>query len=119
MRALVYSASRKGSPAYGDVGDRRWECEWYELTTAAKARAAADPDYEFDHDTDFACRVTVHGSKGLAVAAARKVAPSAAYGYAVVQEHVLDWMVEEDRVAEWEPVGPQFEVDHNGEVAEV
>lgn len=119
MQVLVYSASRKGAPAYGHIGDRRWECEWYELTAAGQKRHDADPDYEHDHDRDEVCCVSVHKTKDDAVAAAQKAAPESVYGCAIVQEHVLDWMVEEDRVGEWEPTGPQFEVDSFGAVAQL
>lgn len=118
-KALVYSASRKGAPAFGNIGDRRWECEWFELTKAARKRFDADPDYEHDHDTDEVCRVTVHRTKAEAIAAAKSVASNSVYGCAIVQEHVLEWFVEEDRVGEWEPCGPKFEVDGLGEVAEI
>jgi hypothetical protein len=116
-QVFVYSASRKGAPVFGRLGNRRWECEWYALTAAGQKRHDADPEYEHDHDRDEECCVSVHRTKDEAIAAARTVAPESVYGCALVQEHVLDWMVEEDRVAEWEPCGPQFEVDANGEVA--
>lgn len=120
MRVLVYSASRKGAPVFGKIGDRRWECEWYELTAAAKRRYEASPDYEHDHDRDEVCYMTAHKTKDEAVAEGRAKAPNSVYGCAIVQEHALDWMVEEDRVAEWEPIGPQFEVDAlGGEVRQV
>lgn len=119
MRALVYSESRKGAPVFGRLGDRRWECEWYELTDGARKRHDADPNYEHDHDRDEVTVVTVHATKDAAIESGRKHAPGSVYGCAMVQEHVLDWMCEEDRVAEWEPVGPQFEVDGLGDVGQV
>lgn len=117
-RVLVYSESRKGAPVFATLGARRWECEWFELTPGAKRRYA-EPDYEHDHDRDEVCRVSVHATKDAAVDAARRVVKDSVYGCAIVQEHVLDWFVEEDRVADWEPVGPQFEVDSNGTVAQI
>lgn len=119
MRTLVYSESRKGAPVFGNIGNRRWECEWFELTPAAQKRYDADPNYEHDHDRDDVCRVSVHRTKAAAIAAGRKAAGESVYGCAIVQEHVLDWFVEEDNVGDWEPVGPQFEVVDKGEVAEV
>lgn len=117
-RVLVYSESRKGRPVFGHIGNRRWECEWYELTPAA-AKRHEQPDYEHDHDRDEVTRVSVHNSKSAAIAAAKKVVGDSVYGCAIVQEHVLDWMCEEDRVGEWEPTGPKFEVDSNGDVAQI
>jgi hypothetical protein len=123
MRALIYSESRRGKPVFGRIGARRWECEWYELTAAARKRYDADPHYEHDHDRDEVTRVEVFPTKDAAVAHAKTVAGDSVYGCAIVQEHVLDWFVEEDRVADWEPVGKQFEVtvhnDGNAEVREI
>lgn len=119
MQVIVYSASRKGSLSYGTIGDRRWECEWHALTKDAEKRFWADSNYEHDHDMDEICRVTIHKTKDAAIAAGTRVAVGSVYGCAIVQEHILDWFVEEDRVGEWEPVGPQFEVDALGEVAEI
>ena len=119
MRALIYSDSRKGAPVFGNIGQKRWECEWHELTTSARKRYDADPNYEHDHDRDEVCRVSVHGTKNAAIAVAKKVAPESVYGCAIVQEHALDWFVEEDNVADWEPIGPKFEVDGYGEVREI
>ena len=120
MRVLIHSESFKGKPVYGQLGARRWECEWYELSKGAQKRFDADPNYEHDHDRDEVCRVSIHATKEAAIEAGRKVAPGSVYGCALVQEHFLDWMVEEDGVGEWESVGPQFEVDAvDGEVVEV
>jgi hypothetical protein len=115
---LVYSESYRGKPVYGTLGARRWECEWYELTPAARERYK-QPDYEHDHDRDEVCCVSVHKTKDAAIRAGRKAADGSVYGCAIVQEHVLEWFVEEDRVGDWEPCGPKFEVDANGDVAEI
>lgn len=120
MRALVYGESRRGRLVYGTLGSRRWECEHYELTAKAKARRDADPDnYEHDRDVDEVASSKVFPIKEAALAYAKTVAPGSVYGCAIVQQQMLEWFVEEDGVAEWEPTGPQFEVDANGEVAEI
>lgn len=119
MRALVHSESRKGKPVYGTIGDRRWECEWQELTPSAVKLREADPEAEHDRDRDEATRVSAHATKDEALAAARIEAPRSVYGVAIVQEHELAWFVREDNVGEWEPRGPQFEVDATGEAMEL
>ena len=119
MQVVVHSESRRGALVYGKLGERRWECEWYMLTASAQKRFDADPNYEHDHDRDEVCHTSVHKTKDAAIAAGKKVAGESVYGSALVQEHVLDWFVEEDRVGEWEPTGPQFEVDATGDVGEV
>ena len=118
---LVHSESRKGRPVYAVLGSRRWECEWYELTERAERRRLADPDnYEHDRDCDEVCCSSAHRTKEQAIEAGRKEAKNSVYGVAIVQEHSLDWYVEEDNVGEWEPTGPQIEVDAaTGEANEV
>jgi hypothetical protein len=98
-------------------GKRQWECEWYELTTGARKRFNADPTYEHNHDFDEDCYSSVHATKDEAIASGKTHAPGSVYGCAIVQEQV--WTVDEDRVGEWEPTGPQFEVDAKGDVGQV
>lgn len=119
MRALVYSESTRQHHVFGHIGAHRWECNWFELTAGAVKRRSADPKYDHDHDRDEIGRVSVHETKEAAIEAAKKVAPNSVYGCAIVQEHILEWFVETDNVAEWEPYGPQFEVDSRGDVGEV
>lgn len=117
---LVLSESRKGKPVYKNVGQRRWECEWHELTPSAQKRRAADEGYEFDHDRDEVCCVSLHQTKDEAVTAGKAIVASGVtvYGCAIVQEFELE-MVSGCGYAEWEGVGPVFEVDATGDVGEV
>lgn len=118
VRVWILSESQKGAPVYRHVGDRRWECEWYEMTPGGLRRREADPDYDHDPDRDEVCRVSVHASKEAAIAAAKNVAPESVYGFANVQRHEVVQDEYHQAAAEWEPVGVLFEVDALGEVLE-
>lgn len=104
---------------YEELGAKRWEVEWWEVTAkarkrveAAEARGESD---EYDRDSDIvSCyKVFPHNAKGRAVAFARKMAHSdnSAFGSAEVIEQVVDWYVEEDRIAEWVNSGERINVD--------
>jgi hypothetical protein len=117
VRVWILSESQRGAPVYAHVGDRRWECEWHELTPAARKRYDSDPNYEHDHDADERSCVSAHPSKEAAIAAAKKVAGGSVYGCAVVQQHEVVQDEYYQAAAEWEPIGPAFEVTGNGEVS--
>jgi len=99
--------------AFEELGTKRWEVEWYTVKPAAhkrvrEAEARGELD-EFDPDVDIVThrRVFPHRAKGLAVAFAKKMAECelSAYGQATVTPQVVDWYVEEDRIAEWDNAG--------------
>ena len=88
-------------------GKRRFEVEWQELTQAAQKRYDADPNYEHDRDSD-EVNVARHfdtKADAEAFAAAKADSGDTVYGCATVTEQVVDWYVEEDRIAEWADVG--------------
>jgi hypothetical protein len=119
VRVWIISESQKGAPVYAHAGDRRWECEWHELTPSARKRYEADPNYEHDHDNDERCCVTTHPSKEAAIATAKKKARGSVYGCAIVQQHEVVQDEYYQAAGEWEPVGPQFEVDGFGKVIQL
>lgn len=102
MRVFVYR--EKTLEEFGAV---RWQVEWQELTAAARKRFAADPNYEHDHDRDEVSIYEVFQTERAAKARARKVLKECetVYGCATVTKQVVDWYVEEDRIAEWADVG--------------
>ena len=113
MRVFVYPEK-----TYEELGSKRWEVEWFTVSpralrrvTEAEARGELD---EIDPDRDIIChaRVFPFRAKGLALALANRMAEceGTAYGCATVTEQVVDWYVEEDRIAEWTNVGETIHV---------
>ena len=97
---------------WGQLGQRRWIAEWYAIKPQAKARIDADPDHEIDWDRDLLCETVAAKTKEAAIAKARAILESgrAFCGSVLVNEQVVDWMCEEDRVGTWENVGESEEV---------
>jgi len=108
MKVWVYPEK-----TYEELGAVRWEVEWDVMTKGYHARVAADPNYESDMDSDFAFAYRTFKTEKSAKAFARKIvkAGDTAGGAARVQKQVVDWFVEEDRVAEWADVGETDYVD--------
>jgi hypothetical protein len=79
------------------LGAVRYQVTWEEVKPRAK-----DKD-ELDHDLDINYRFANYNSKDDAMKFARAIVDSCktAYGQATVTRQVVDWFVEEDRVAEW------------------
>src|SRR5690348_12981990 len=99
MRAWIFEDKR-----WGELGERRWAVEWYEVTPKVLARIAADPDHEIDFDSELASMVLPCKTRALAMTRARAVLGSGKsfFGAVQVQEQVVDWMCQEDRVGTWE-----------------
>lgn len=108
MRVWVYPEK-----AYEELGAKRWEVEWQTVKPSALKRvqlAEAKGEYdEIDIDSDIVYhrRVFPERAKGLAIAYGKRVvsAETTAFGSATVTPQVVDWYVEEDRVAEWANAG--------------
>ncbi len=98
---------------YEEFGAKRWEVEWQTEKASALKRvqeAEAKGEYdEIDIDSDirYHKRVFPARAKGLAIAYAKRVVASrdTAFGCATVTLEVVDWYVEDDRVAEWASAG--------------
>jgi hypothetical protein len=108
MRVWVYPDRE-----YADFGAERLSVEWEEMTPRALKRLAADPDYQWDMDTDICTRSEVFQSLVLARQRAKRVLRSGktAFGQVRIQRQAVDWFVEEDRVAEWADVGEPEYID--------
>lgn len=105
MRAWIYHEKE-----YGSIGARRWEVEWWVLTPNGQKRHDADPDYEWqDHDIE--SESLTFKTRDEAMRAARKVVDSDVtfFGCAEVHEQVVDWLCEEDGVAEWQTIDSTVE----------
>lgn len=107
MRVWIYLEK-----TWGNLGDRRFQVEWEVLSASAEKKVAKDPEYEVDFHWDFDYEQLHFRTKPEAMAAAQKAADSGAsyFGRACVEEQVVDWVSEEDRVAEWARVGDREEV---------
>lgn len=83
--------------AYEKLGAERYQCSWEEV------RKGAPKGDDFDHDRDIISRYANFPAKQAALDFARKTVDGykTAYGQVTVTRQVVDWYVEEDRVAEW------------------
>lgn len=80
---------------YEKLGAERYEVGWEEL------RKSADGKEEIDFDSDLINRFAHFSAKDAAMAKAKEVAQASYFGRASVTRQIVDWFVEEDRVAEW------------------
>ena len=107
MRAWIYHEK-----TYGVIGATRWQVEWEVLNDSAAKRVAKDPEYEVDFHWDFDYGQLHFKTKAEAMAAAKAVveAGDTYFGRATVEEQVVDWLSEDDGIAEWARVGDMEEV---------
>jgi hypothetical protein len=107
MRVWVYPEK-----TYEEFGAVRWEVEWQTvgpraLKRIAAAEARGEQD-EVDIDRDLVYHYRHYDNEKAAVKAARAIVNlghATAFGCATVTKEVVDWYVEEDRIAEWAAVG--------------
>lgn len=108
MRVFVYPEK-----TYEELGAKRWDVEWFVVTEKALRRVREAEEKgeteDIDPDRDVLCyhKPFPWKAKGLAIAYAKKMAvcERSAYGSATVTPEVVDWYVEEDRIAEWTNAG--------------
>jgi hypothetical protein len=106
MRVFVYPEK-----TYEEMGAERWEVEWQTVRPSAVKRveaAEARGDYdEIDMDRDLIYHYRHYSSQAAAMRAARGVVNlgRTEFGCATVVRQVVDWYVEEDRIAEWATAG--------------
>lgn len=103
MRVWVYPEK-----THEELGAERWEVEWYEVPSNW-ALLTDEQREEYDYDRMPCMYKTFRGpgAEKKAQKFAKKMAShrANAYGCATVTRQVVDWYVEEDRVAEWANVG--------------
>lgn len=90
---------------YEVLGAERWICEWYTLPDGWTPELGCEEDSP-DPDV-LICHFTSHKTERAAVTAAKRRLKNGDdfYGSPVVRKQVVDWYVEEDRIAEWSEVG--------------
>lgn len=110
MRVWVYPEKN-----YEELGAERYEVSWEEVSKAARYKLDANEDIDPDLDIDYLYR-SFRGAdaKAKAMAYAYKTVGSGktAYGCASVTRQVVDWYVEEDRVAEWADTPETESIDY-------
>lgn len=96
MRVWVYPEK-----TYEELGAVRWVAETELVKKASLGKEECDPDVDIEYVG--ASRKTYEAAKLAAEKMLRH--DRIAYGAVRVQKQVVDWFVEEDRVAEWADVG--------------
>jgi hypothetical protein len=100
MQVWTYPEKRRE-----ELGAKRWEVRWWTRRAGTDANAE---DIDFDRDIEENGRA--FKTYPAAKAFAEKIYPESCFGCASIQQQVVDWFVEEDRVAEWADVGDSEEV---------
>jgi hypothetical protein len=93
-------------------GARRWTVEWEQLRPECKAADTTQENDGFDYDRDLRHIRKPFKTQAAAQKFARELVANGKtfFGVANVQEEVVDWYVEEDRVAHWTDTGDPMEV---------
>ena len=106
MRVFVYPEK-----TYEEFGAERWTCEWYTLPKGWKPEPGCEGDSP-DPDV-MVCNVSAHKTRLQAVSAAKRRLKNGDdfYGNPIVRRQVIDWYVEEDRIAEWNDVDEPIYVE--------
>lgn len=109
---------------YANIGDKRWELEYYTMRPGAALEIEQGRD--FDPDADTICHA-IHFKYSDHEAARSKAQEILnayekyllAFGQVTVIEQRVDWFVEENNLAEWQSVGEPEYFDGVQEVAAV
>lgn len=103
MRVWTYPEKK-----YEELGAVRWEVSWWEL----KPGVTIEEGRDFDYDRDIAEHFRAFKTQGAARRYAATVVTDGRtfFGCASVQKQVVEWYVEEDRMASWENAGQVEEV---------
>jgi hypothetical protein len=101
MRVFVYPEK-----THEELGAERWQVEWHTAPRKWEGMdegEGPDPDCMISH-------YSAHATEKAAKAAAKRRIKDDYYGCPVVTRQVVDWYVEEDRIAEWVNVGDEIYV---------
>lgn len=102
MRVWVYPEK-----VYEELGAERWSVQWY--TAPRKWDGMEDGDGP--SPDEMVCHESHHATEHEARTAARARVEDDYYGCPIVQREVVDWYVEEDRIAEWTSAGDPIYVE--------
>lgn len=98
----VWTYPEKRMEAFGAV---RWDVEWWTAPEGVE-----EPEDGWGPDNGLDCRHKAFTTEPAAKRYAAKVAGESVFGCAAVTKQVVDWYVEEDRIAEWTNVGESEDV---------
>lgn len=93
---------------YEDFGAERWEVEWQEVPSNwALLSDEQKEEYDYDRFQFYYQTFSGPGAERKARQFAKRQAKhrANAFGCATVTRQVVDWYVEEDRIAEWSNAG--------------
>ena len=89
---------------YETLGAERWQASWEAIKKSAQWKLGTEEDWDPDADIEFlVANFRGPNAKDKALAYARKLVDGrkTAYGQVAVTRQIVDWFMEEDRVAEW------------------
>lgn len=91
---------------FEQLGAVRYKVSWEEVKPEAVGKDDIDPD------RDICYLVLDYRNKAKAIARAKKIiaAGITAFGAVTVTKQIVDWFVEEDRIAEWADTSESEEV---------
>lgn len=98
MRVFLYPEK-----IYAELGSKRWQISWEQLKTSGAGKVGD----EIDIDSDIDYFVAGYPTQEEAREAAKKLLEhdKPYFGAVSLSEQVIDWFVQEDRVAEWVDCG--------------
>jgi hypothetical protein len=91
------------------IGAERWTVEWWTLRDGVDDDGPESPD----PDNDIIAHCVAYETRQLAEKRARRIVRDgdSYYGYAAVQRQAVDWLCENDGIAEWSDVGDPIPID--------
>ena len=103
MRVFVYPEKD-----YVEFGTTRWTVSWEQLKSSADKKQGDDIDFDMDIEHMF----SVYATEEKARAGAKKILAEGKpfFGAVTLTKQVVDWFVEEDKVAEWRDCGSGEEI---------
>jgi hypothetical protein len=102
--------------AYGwhELGAVRYEAQWVIVKPEARDKSALDIDADTDTHTEY------FPEKDAAMARAQEVCDTTpetelCFGSIAIQQQLVEWFVEEDRVAHWQYTSDEDEISDTGQ----
>lgn len=103
MRVYVYGDSK-----LRDLGAIRFEVEWITIKEKAKNKTDVDPDLDTITHVEYFDTESEAITYGQGIYSTTELY----WGVVTIQKQVVDWYVEEDRIAEWTNVGNSLEINN-------
>ena len=100
---------------FAPIGAERWEAEWVTIKPGRESKDEIDPDLDTVSNAEY------FTTREAAIEAAKRILKREEdrlyWGVVQVRRQILDWMSEEDGVADWESVDSSENVDIESEVS--